>query len=44
MSREKEIEERASKYAQYDTFANCNIDDVWCGFSKWFVLFCNYIW
>lgn len=38
MNREKEIEERASEYAQYDAFANCNIDDVWRGFvegAKW---------
>lgn len=34
MNREKEIEERASEYAQYDAFANCNIDDVWRGFVE----------
>jgi hypothetical protein len=34
MNREEEIEERASEYAQYDAFANCNIDDVWRGFVE----------
>lgn len=34
MNREEDIEERASEYAQYDAFANCNIDDVWRGFVE----------
>lgn len=34
MNREEEIEGRASEYAQYDAFANCNIDDVWRGFVE----------
>lgn len=34
MNREEKIEERASEYAQYDAFANCNIDDVWRGFVE----------
>lgn len=34
MNREENIEERASEYAQYDAFANCNIDDVWRGFVE----------
>lgn len=34
MNREEEIEKRASEYAQYDAFANCDIDDVWRGFVE----------
>lgn len=34
MNREEEIEGIASEYAQYDAFANCNIDDVWRGFVE----------
>lgn len=31
MNREKEIEERASEYAQYEVFGS-SYDDVWIGF------------